>query len=240
MVKSLLRWARTTKAGDDSKDFPVQQVGYLAKVGDSLMWFPYGMHANVPVDELVLMVSMQGNPEARVSIPGSPKKRVRPLASSEVVFFHPNTGSKLHFKANGDIEIEATRDLNVKVAGNMLADVEGNMTADVEGNIDLDAAGVAKIKAAGAVDIDAAGIMTIDSVGDLSITAPNSKFVGNVDIQGAFTQTGDATLGDGGEVGLGGSFASGDNVARKGDDTTFGQNLIKEGSTKVRAVGPAA
>lgn len=105
MIRSLLRWARVTKAGDDTADFPVQQVGYLAKVGDSVMWFPYGMHANIPADELVLMVSMQGNPEARVSIPGSPQKRVKPLAASEVVFFHPNTGSKLHFKANGDIEI---------------------------------------------------------------------------------------------------------------------------------------
>jgi len=170
MVKSLLRWARTTREGDDSKDFPVQQVGYLAKVGDSLMWFPYGMHANVPVDELVLMVSMQGNPEARVSIPGSPKKRVKPLASSEVVFFHPNTGSKLHFKANGDIEIEASKDLNVKVAGNMLADVEGN--------IDLDAAGNAKINAVN-VDIDATGVVTIDSVGKTTI-----KGTGTVEING--------------------------------------------------------
>ena len=30
---------------------------------------------------------------------------MKPLAASEVVFFHPNTGSKLHFKANGDIQI---------------------------------------------------------------------------------------------------------------------------------------
>ncbi len=122
MIKSLLRWARTTKAGDDTADFPVQQVGYLAKVGDSVMWFPYGMHANIPADELVLMVSMQGNPEARVSIPGSPQKRVKPLAASEVVFFHPDTGSKLHFKANGDIQIVGAGLITVDAASIEIAE----------------------------------------------------------------------------------------------------------------------
>ncbi len=161
IIKSLLRWARTTKEGADLKDFPVQQVGYLGKVGDSVMWFPYGMHANIPVDELVLMVSMQGNPEARVSIPGSPQKRVKPLAASEVVFFHPDTGSKLHFKANGDIEISSTKDVRVLVAGNMLADVEGNLIADVEGNLDVDAAGT--------VDIDSVGKTTITGTGTLKL-----------------------------------------------------------------------
>ena len=131
MIRSLLRWARVTRAGDDTKDFPVQQVSYLAKVGDTVMWFPYGMHANIPADELVLMVSMQGNPEARVSIPGSPQKRVKPLAASEVVFFHPDTGSKLHFKANGDIEITSVKDVAINVADNVTIDAVGNITINM-------------------------------------------------------------------------------------------------------------
>ncbi len=233
MIRSLLRWARTTKTGDDAGNFPVQQVGYLGKVGDSVMWFPYGMHANIPVDELVLMVSMQGNPEARVSIPGSPQKRVKPLAASEVVFFHPDTGSKLHFKANGDIEISSQKDVNVLVAGNALVDVEGNLTADVEGNADVDVAGNA--------DVDVVGTADVDSVGAMAITAPTLLITSDVTITGDYTQTGDADVGIGGEVGLGGIFADGDNVARKGDtvDELTGDDIILEGSTKVRAVGPA-
>jgi hypothetical protein len=144
MVRSLLRFARTTKAGDDTGDFPVQQVGYLAKVGDTVMWFPYGMHANIPADELVLMVSMQGNPEARVSIPGSPQKRVKPLAASEVVFFHPSTGSKLHFKANGDIEIMSTKDAAITVAGDAAINVEGKASFGVGTVLELGEVGAVK------------------------------------------------------------------------------------------------
>lgn len=168
-IRSLLRWSRITKAGDDTADFPVQQVGYLAKVGNSVMWFPYGMHANVPVDELCLMVSMQGNPEARVSIPGSPQKRVKPLAASEVVFFHPDTGSKLHFKSNGDIDIESTGAVNIRVAGNMLADVEGNLTAEVKGDLTAGVEGNLDVDAAGTVDIDSVGKTTITGGGTLKL-----------------------------------------------------------------------
>lgn len=169
MIRSLLRWARTTKVGDDTADFPVQQVGYLGKVGDSVMWFPYGMHANIPIDELVLMVSMQGNPEARVSIPGSPQKRVKPLAASEVVFFHPDTGSKLHFKANGDIEIDSQKDVNIRVVGNALVDVEGNLTAQIEGNLIADVEGNLDVDAAGTVDIDSVGKTTITGAAEVKI-----------------------------------------------------------------------
>ena len=198
MVKSLLRWARTTKAGDDSKDFPVQQVGYLAKVGDSLMWFPYGMHANVPVDELVLMVSMQGNPEARVSIPGSPKKRVRPLAASEVVFFHPNTGSKLHFKANGDIQIMGTGLVTIDSAGDATITVAGDAAINATGKAVLDVGTVLELGAAGAVKklvheefITLYNGHTHLQFGGLEHTDPPDDFLGVVD-----THTTTKTRGD--------------------------------------------
>ncbi len=143
-IKSLLRWARVTKAGDDTGDFPIQQVGYLAKIGDTVMWFPYGMHANIPADELVLMISMQGNPEARISIPGSPQKRVKPLVSGEVVFFHPSTGSKLHFKENGDIEITSVKDVTVTVEGDVTVNAVGKASIGVGTVLELGEIGAVK------------------------------------------------------------------------------------------------
>jgi hypothetical protein len=143
-IKSLLRLARVAKAGDDTEEFPIQQVAYLGKVGNTVMWFPYGMHANIPADELVLMVAMQGNPEARVSFPGSPQKRVKPLAGTEVTFFHPVTGSKLHFKADGSIEIESKNGMAITVAGDAAIDVTGKASLAVGTTLELGEAGAIK------------------------------------------------------------------------------------------------
>ncbi len=104
-LKNLLRWCKVTRdGGADADQFPVQQVGYLEKVGDALMWFPFGYHANIPAETLAVMLSMQGNSEARVALPGSPVERPA-IVAGEVVVYHPATGSKIHFKANGDLEI---------------------------------------------------------------------------------------------------------------------------------------
>ena len=121
LIRRLMRWARVTRPGDDTGDFPIQQVGYLGKIGDALVWFPYGMHANIPADELALALSMQGNPEARVVLPGSPKKRIK-VAAGEVVFFHPDTGTKIHLMADGSIEIVAVGDVNVTTPTNSKMD----------------------------------------------------------------------------------------------------------------------
>ncbi len=190
MIKSLLRWARITKEGDDLRDFPVQQVGYLAKVGDSVMWFPYGMHANIPVDELVLMVSMQGNPEARVSIPGSPKKRVKPLATSEVVFFHPNTGSKLHFKANGDIQIMSTGLVTIDVAGDASINAAGKTTLDVGTVLELGEIGAVK-KLVHEDFITLYNSHTHEQFNSVEHTDPPDDFLGVVDIHTTTKARGD-------------------------------------------------
>lgn len=116
IIKRLLRWANVSRDGDDAGNYPIQQVTYLGKAGDALMWFPYGYHAVVPADTLTFLASMQGNPEARVGIPGSPTLRPR-IVSPEVVVFHPPTGSKIHFRANGDIEVTSIGDVKITAAG---------------------------------------------------------------------------------------------------------------------------
>ncbi len=243
MIQGLLRWSRITRVGDDTADFPVQQVGYLRKVGDSVMWFPYGMHANIPIDELCLMVSMQGNPEARVSIPGSPQKRVKPLIAGEVVFFHPNTGSKLHFKVTGDIEIEngiSGSKVCIKTNGDIDIDSNADVNISVVGKLQANVIGNAEINAVN-VKVNALGTLDVDSVGAMSLTAPTILMTGAVTVVGKFVSTGDADLGIGGDVGLGAIHGTGFAVAAI-TSTTGGSvpetDSVDTGSAKVTVVGP--
>ncbi len=115
-LKNLIRLARTTRASADDTDFPIQQISYMGKVGDALMWFPYGYHANIPPDYLSLFVTPGANNESRVAFPGSPQKRIKNLVAGEVVVFHPPTGSKIHFKADGSIEMLSDTAIKIQSA----------------------------------------------------------------------------------------------------------------------------
>lgn len=136
-LKRLIRWARVSKAGDDDKQFPVQQVEYLGKVGDCFMVFPYGMHGNAKEDSMVLMLSVGGNAENRAGIPGTPQDRPQ-MADGELCLYHPPSQSIIHFKSNGDIDIDAVKneqgDVNIK-------GVNVNITGDAAISGDLSVAG---------------------------------------------------------------------------------------------------
>lgn len=147
LIRSIARLARVTRAGDDSGDFPIAQVGYMGKVGDAVMWFPYGIHANVREDELAIILSMQGNPEARVALAGSPTSRPHPIEVGEFVVYHPPSGSKIHFKANGDVEVDSKNDVRVTAAGDVDTTAGGDSSVTsgvhtVAGDLDHDGTNV--------------------------------------------------------------------------------------------------
>ena len=124
----LLRWCRIPRDGEGSADFPIQQVSYLGKTGNAVVWFPYGVHASIPEDQggngsLALMLSMRGNAEERVVLPGSPQKRPMTLAPGELAVYHPPTGSLIHFRASGDVDITAP---NLNVVGDVT--ITGDLT----------------------------------------------------------------------------------------------------------------
>jgi len=178
-LKRLIRWARITRESEDTGDFPIQQVGYLGKVGNAVVWLPYGFHANIPENNLALMLAIAGNPEARVVLPGSPKSRVKPVTAGEVVVFHPITGSKVHFRENGDIDIEATGDLNVTVAGDANVTAGGAIAVTAGTTVDVVAPGEVKVESTGShVNIIADSASNIDLDGDLKHTGTNVGFHG--------------------------------------------------------------
>ena len=125
MIKSLMRWAVVSAFSADDKAFPIHKIEYMGKVSDAVAWYPFGYHANPDKDALAIMIAMGSNPENRVILPGSPKERLgsnlpTPLEKGEVLIFHPETESFIHFTKDGVIKIKADKlDLigNTKMSG---------------------------------------------------------------------------------------------------------------------------
>jgi hypothetical protein len=159
LLAKLIRWASVVRAGADDGQFPLQQTEYLGKVADTIMIFPYGMHANVDGDSLALLLAIGGNLDNRAAIPTSMNRRAR-LASGEVTIYSPLTGSAVTFLANGDIKIDAA------------GDIIGTAAGDVS------------ISAGGAADITAAGALTLNSSAAIALTAPTIALNGAVAVVG--------------------------------------------------------
>lgn len=129
-LRNLIRLCRFSKKEKDDQQFPVQQVEYLGKVVDVFIIMPYGSHANIPEDFLGVLAQVSGQEQNRIVIPTSAKERIHPVESGEVVYFHPVTKSKVHFKNNGDIDIETEADINATCANlNAVVTTKATVTA---------------------------------------------------------------------------------------------------------------
>ena len=142
IISRLMRWCRISREGDGSADFPIQQVTYNGKTANAAMWFQYGIHANIPEDQgggvgsLGLMLALHGNAEERVVLPGSPQRRPT-LEPGELAVYHPPTGSIIHFKANGDIDITAPNmnlTSDVTITGDLTVTGDTALAATVTAN----------------------------------------------------------------------------------------------------------
>lgn len=165
LVKTMIRWAVTSKVVQESGAFPLQQVSYLGKVGDSVVWLPYGYHASPPAGALVLLVASQGNAESRAHIPGSPKERPTDLAPTEVALYHPPTGTRIVLRANGDLEINAVGNLAATIGGSASVEAVGPVTIESAASVDVTAAADVGITAAGDVVVNAGGVVHLGGLG---------------------------------------------------------------------------
>lgn len=116
---NLVRLARLSLPGEDSKQFSAAQVEAMEKVMNTITVFPYGLFANAPIDSLVLLFACQGNEESLAGIPFSWKDRIKDLKEGEVVIANTLTGSFIKFDQQGNIEIEAKTDVTVNTTGNI-------------------------------------------------------------------------------------------------------------------------
>lgn len=119
-------WAKITRKGSENGTYPIQQATYLGRVSDFITLFPYGMHANLPVGQLGLIVDSKG----RIFMGTSAVGRIA-VEEGEVVLYHPQTKSKIHFKSNADLDIDTT-----DASGNVnINTVEANLTASGDVNV---------------------------------------------------------------------------------------------------------
>ena len=113
-------WAKITRKGSEEGEYAIQQATYLERLTDVFVLFPYGMHANLPVGQLGLLLDATGN----VMIGTSTIGRII-VEEGEVVFYHPGTKTKIHFKADGDLDIESINNVNIKAT---TVAVDGDLT----------------------------------------------------------------------------------------------------------------
>lgn len=131
----MLRLARIVASGSDDKSFPNQQIEYLGKNCDATIWFPYGMHANLPPDVLAIAISLNGNLETRYAFPSSPKERLEsslpnPLSKGDLLLFNPVSKAYVYFKADGSMVINTPKNLTATVASDTTITSTGKIIAD--------------------------------------------------------------------------------------------------------------
>ncbi len=130
---------KVTKSSVEGAFFPKQQISYLGKVTDGFPVFPYGMHANLPQNNLGFIVDEGG----RLFMGTSAVGRLKPMAQNEVIFFHEKSGAFIHFRNSGDIDIDTTQSSgNVNITANgvivdaPLATFTGNVQIDGDLTVD--------------------------------------------------------------------------------------------------------
>ncbi len=134
-IVNLIRLAVVSRVGVGGGQFPVQQLTYNGKTGDSMIVYPFGIHANAPADSLAIMFSINAQTESRAAIVMS---NARPeLEPGEVAMYHPGTGSIVKMSADGSVKITATTielDGDVTISGG--AEISGNLTVSGKDFID--------------------------------------------------------------------------------------------------------
>jgi len=165
----LSNWlAKITKKGSEELSFPIQQFEMNGRIGDAYTAAPYGMHSNLPEGQPALNIS----PDGTILMGIDPVGRIK-VESGEVVFYHPVTKSKIHFKNNKDIDIETETDINATCDNaNITAKTKATVTApdiDLTGNVNITGT------------LDVSGVSTF---------AANIVAQANVAVTGALTQGG--------------------------------------------------
>ena len=175
-VVNLSKWARVSEPMVETADWPYQSVEYLGSGPvPSISWTPYGLHSSPPSDSACLLVCLQGDEGARVHMSGSPNKRPVTLEEGEVVMYHPKTGSRVHFKDNGDIKVTSSTLVSIEAPETTMS---GNLT--VSGDVTVESGdvtvGSGSIKTEGVLGNITANIGTIKTlVGDVTSSGTSLK-----------------------------------------------------------------
>lgn len=134
-IQNIIRYGFVTNTSKDESQFPVQQVKIDGALNDVAALSPYGIHANIATDTLVATASIEGDPSNVIIIGAHTPNRPK-LATGENCIYHPPTGTKIHFKADGTITIDTGGEnttMNITGDLNVSGDINAaNVTATTE------------------------------------------------------------------------------------------------------------
>ncbi len=172
-------WGRIT-GKDAGKHFPQQQGQSLGRVGDTFPAQPYGLYANLPDGQLFKVLDADGQVVLGVTV-----KRPSGVEQAEVSLWHPGTGSLLHFKNNGDLNIDTavnkSGNLNINTTNaNIIA--SGDIVATAGGDVEMTCTNLTATASANA-DISCVN-STIIATTKITFDTPLGQFSGNLTVDG--------------------------------------------------------
>ena len=236
-------WGRIT-GSDAGEKFPKQQGQSLGRIGDIYAAQPYGIYANLPAGQLFKVLDEDGRVVMGVTVERPPN-----VEQNEVSIWHPSTGAVIHFKNNGDLNIDTVvatdGDVNINtVNANLTASEDVNVickNADLTASEDVDVTcNNATVNATLKADVNSdtstvncltslaliAPITTVNATTSITFTTPLATFTGNVAMVG-LAVTGAAAF-------TGGITSGGKNI---GDTHGHAQGADSAGDTQVNISG---
>lgn len=133
-IYNIIKYGIKTNNNPDTGNVPTMQVAYLGKTKDAWVLYPYGMHANAPINSVVLLHNVKGNEENQVGIASKPEIRPKGLKIGEVVFGNFVVSSIIKFKEDGDIDISPSSELNVLKVTNFSNDINVSGDSNISGD----------------------------------------------------------------------------------------------------------
>ncbi len=170
-MKNDIKLAAISLPGKDDKEFPDSQITFFGTTADCVPVYPYGMHANAPVDSYMILFSLNGQAENKAGIAFNPDLRKKNLKSGEVVHGNFVTGSTVFYDEDGNIIVNCEEDEIVTIKGASTVNIAGNAAITVGGEA------------------------TIDVIGNTTLTTPLATIDGDLTVTGDVEVQGETALG---------------------------------------------
>lgn len=189
-IRNIVKRARLSLVGDDDLPFAQSQAEFSGTTADYQALWPYGIHANAPVDSHLVLFQNEGKADDIFGFATAPALRQKNLRSGEVVIGNFVKGCKLFFNEDGDLIVTVPGDHEVTVSGNVTINVSGTADITVDGDVTMTAPNTE-------INSNVTINGTLDVTGEANFTTDifsNGKNIGDTHTHGG-VQTGSGTSG---------------------------------------------
>ena len=119
LIKNIFKVVKVLSV-DDSGDYQFANVSFLGKTQKVMLFTPYGLVSNPPLNSMGLLWSQQGQESNGIGIADNPKTRpLKNLEEGESALVNHVTGDYVYLKANGDLEASVSGDVDIASGGDV-------------------------------------------------------------------------------------------------------------------------